>query len=133
VFALVAIDFYDATDDTRVDYPQVLTHVQQLPRPVLNMLAQRCTGWRTDQEHLREKAYVMNHCLRCGGKLTDHYLHAEPGSAFFPTSPDDCGNISMFTLPWQHATELECSVIVGGLTDFLEFDKAGPWDSLAAV
>ena len=70
----------------------------------------------------------MNHCYRCRGQLTDHYLHDEPGFAFFPTSPEQCRTICLFALAdeFSHSVPLVCSWTCGGLTDFLDYRHPRP-------
>jgi hypothetical protein len=130
VFALLASSVYDGVEEYTLPVVLLLNGIETLPPPVLDMLQQRCFGWRFDHERHGEPSYLMNHCLCCGAKLADNYLHAEPGSAFFPTSPDECWNISMFELPVEEEVPLRCGWISGGLTDWLEPEQAKPWQAL---
>jgi hypothetical protein len=75
----------------------------------------------------------MNHCLHCGARLTDDYTQGEPGSAFCPCSKEECWNISTYRLPVNEDVPLVCTSSVGGLTDFLDYDHAEPWEALAAA
>jgi hypothetical protein len=129
-FALLASGLYDGVEDDTFSDFILLKDIEYLPKRFLALLTEHCPGWRFDQEQPSEPAYLMNHCHRCGAKLTDSYTHAEPGSAFYPTSPDECCNISVFLLPVEDEVSLECSWSSGGLTDWLDFDEAKPWESL---
>lgn len=37
--------------------------------------------------------YFMNHCEHCGAKLGDYFMHAEPGGAFVPMSPEQASKM----------------------------------------
>ena len=130
VFALLASSLYDGVEDDTFNDLILLKDIEYLPRRFLAMLTERCPGWRFDQEEPSEPSRLMNHCPRCGMKITDFYTHAEPGSAFYPTSPDECGNISMFLLPVKGEVSLICGWSSGGLTDWLDYDQAKPWEAL---
>jgi hypothetical protein len=115
VFALLASGLYDGAEDDTFDDLILLKNIQYLPKRFLAMLTERCPGWRFDQEDPSEPSCLMNHCLRCGAKITDSYTHTEPGSAFYPTSPDECWNISVFLLPVEDEVSLECRAIASNI------------------
>ncbi len=128
VFALLASGLYDVVEDDTFNDFILLKDIEYLP-----MLTERCPGWRFDQEEPSEPPCLMNHCLPCGAKLTDSYTHAEPGSAFYPTSPDECWNISVFLLSVEDDVSMICGWSSGGLTDWLDYDRAEPWEALATA
>jgi hypothetical protein len=130
VFTLVATDYYDAEDNGTLELPLVLKNIERLPKRTLNLLLLRCPGWEFDREYPGDPPYLMNHCLRCRAKLTDHYLHDEPGSAFFPCSAEECWNISMFVLPDTATVPVVCSYTIGGMTQWLDYSKAKPLTEL---
>jgi hypothetical protein len=131
-FALLASGLYDGVeDDTFRDFI-LLKDIEYLPRRLLTLLMERCPGWRFDREEPSKPPCLMNHCLRCGAKLTDSYTHPEPGSAFYPTSPDECWNISVFRLPVEDDVSVVCGWSSGGLTDWLDYDQAKPWEAVDA-
>ncbi|MHB1425661.1 MAG: hypothetical protein ACYC3I_21035 [Gemmataceae bacterium] len=133
VYGLLSFGLYDKPQDERFDGPLLLNHIERLPQRILNLLTQRCPGWRFDCEKPSEPSYLMNHCLHCDAPLSDFYTHGEPGSAFYPTSPDECWNISVFQLPVEDDMAVDCSFSAGGLTDWLDFDRAKPWETPAAA
>jgi hypothetical protein len=126
VYALAAAGFSDDPEDEPSLQCVVLKHINHLPKWHLAVLREHCPGWRFVREEPTALPYLMNHCLRCDAPLTDRYLHAEPGSAFFPCGPDECWNISVFVLPADGALSLRCSWTAGGLTDWLDFEAAQP-------
>jgi hypothetical protein len=132
VFALLASGLYDGIEVHTFNDFILLKDIEYLPESVLAMLTKRCPGWRFDQEEPSEPSHLMNHCLGCGAKITDIYTHAEPGSAYYPTSPDECSNISMFLLPVEDDVSVVCGWSSGGLTDWLDYDQAKPWEALTA-
>ena len=131
-FALLASGLYDGGEDGIFDHFILLKNIKYLPKRFLAMLTEHCPGWRFDREEPSEPACLMNHCLRCAAKLTDTHIHAEPGSAFYPTSPDDCRNISVYLLPVEIQVRVVCGWSSGGLTDWLDYDLAKSWEALAA-
>lgn len=133
VFALLASGLYDGPEDSSFSDPLLLKDIERLPRRLLDLLTPHCPGWRFDRDDPSEPPYLMNHCHHCAAKLTDSYIHAEPGSAFYPTSPDECWNISAFLLPVEDDVSLVCCFSSGGLTDWLDYDEAKPWKTKAAV
>jgi hypothetical protein len=133
VFALLSSGLYDGVEDHTFNDFILLKDIEYLPKSLLAVLTEHCTGWRFNQEEPSEPPCLMNHCLRCEAKLTDSYTHAEPGAAFYPTSPDECWNISAFLLPVEGDISVICGWSSGGLTDWLDYDQAKPWEALAAA
>jgi hypothetical protein len=123
VFALVADVLYDAAEEDTFTGPLLLQHVDGLPRRLLAYFEKCCPGWRPDREEAGELPYLMNHCAHCGARLTDYHLHAEPGSAFFPASPEECTGIRLLAVPATDSVPLACGFSSGGLTDWLDFEK----------
>src|SRR5712692_10283949 len=74
VFALLASGLYDAVGDSSFNCLLVLKDIESLPKRVMALLKERCPGWRFDQQYPSEPPCLMNHCLRCGARLTDYYL-----------------------------------------------------------
>ncbi len=74
-FALLASGLYDGAEGSTFGDMVLLKDIDYLPA--------RCPGWRSDREDKPEPSYLMNHCLRCGAKLTDwlDYDHAQPWGA----------------------------------------------------
>jgi hypothetical protein len=125
VYTLAAAGLYDALEDDTFDDFIVLTRIERLPRRILRLLKGRCPTWSLDREEPDEPPYLMNHCRSCGAKLTDHYVHGDAGAAFYPTSPDECRNIKLFTLPTDDDEDIliKCSWNIG-IADLLDFDQA---------
>src|ERR1043166_3824109 len=71
VYTLVASALYDEPEQDHFDGPLVLTDIQKLPKRLLTLLAKRCRRYYFDREAPSDIPYLMNHCLRCGAKLTD--------------------------------------------------------------
>lgn len=79
-------DSDDANDDesnfTKFQYVTCLS-------PNLNRLvAEKYLAYFIDYSNTTRSFYYMNHCKRCAAVLGDHFLHNEPGGAFFP-EPDE--------------------------------------------
>ena len=131
VYALVAHALYDPSEDGEFDGPLILKDIERLPKRTLHLLQPRCPGWEFDRVPHRESPCLTNHCRHCNARLTDHYLHDEPGAAFFPCSPEECWNISRFTLPDTGPVPIHCSWTAGGLTEWLdEYVPARPLTEL---
>jgi hypothetical protein len=136
VHALVASGLYDAREESKLPVPLLLEYLQGLPEPFLAMLSERCPGWRYDREdpswrHAMNPGatYLMNHCMHCDAPLPDYYLHGEPGSAFVPTCDAECEGIGLYLLP-EEDVSLDCGFSSGGLTDWLDYGRAKPWEAL---
>lgn len=130
VYALMADSLYDASEDGTFPGPLVLKDIERLPGHTLALLRPRCPTWEFDKEQTDQSQYLMNHCHRCTAKLTDFYLHAEPGSAFYPCGPDECYNIDLFAIPETSPVPLVCAFTAGGLTEWLDYDAAKPLTEL---
>jgi hypothetical protein len=130
VYALVAAALYHAPEEDTFTGPLVLKDIESLPRRVLALLEQHCPGWRLECQDSTQSPSLRNHCQHCGAVIPDQSLHAEPGSAFCPTSPADCLNIHAFAVPAHDPVPLVCSCTAGGLTDWLELDRAKPLTGL---
>lgn len=58
----------------------------------VSLLSPQCTDalksiseiYFPDKSAMANQSYYMNHCERCGVKLGDWFLHAEPDGCFFP-------------------------------------------------
>jgi hypothetical protein len=132
-FALLASGLYDGVEDDTFNDFILLKDIEYLPKRFLALLTERCPGWRFDRVEPSEPPCLMNHCLRCGARIADSYTHDAPGSAFYPTSPDECWNISVFLLPVEDEVSMVCGWSSGCLTDWLDYDQAAPWKALAAA
>jgi hypothetical protein len=121
----VAAAFQDAECGGTLEGPVVLRDIEQLPKSTLAPLL-RCHGWAFDREGPGQPLYLMNHCQRCLAQVTDRYLHTEPGSAFFPCTPDDCWNISLYEVPAAGPVPAVCSYTLGGMTEWLDYSEAKP-------
>lgn len=40
-------------------------------------------AYRLDHSATADSDYVMNHCVKCGAKLGDHFMHNEPDGPFY--------------------------------------------------
>jgi hypothetical protein len=141
VYALLASSFYDGYERGTYDNA-ILEYIERLPKPFLRRLQERCPTWGFDREDSSVTRYAMNpgatylinHCQHCEVPLPDFYLFGEPGSPFFPTDEDECENIGVYLLPEEEDISLVAASIVdaGGLTDWLNYDNAKPWEELPA-
>ncbi|WP_152054204.1 hypothetical protein [Tautonia marina] len=127
VCTLAASGLYDASDGDFFDRFIVLTHAAEVPEQLLALLRARFPNWYPDREEGSGTAYLMNHC-ECGSRLTDDDIHAEPGAAFHPTSPDACRNISLYRLPIGEELPLVCSWTIG-VGEWLDPARAADWQA----
>lgn len=124
VYALGCAAFLDAEGGVSMQVFHFLSHVRQLPGPVLRLL-KGCAGYFPDRAAEGEPAYLMNHC-RCGARFDDDELHGHVGVAFWPGTPGGYRRIKPFQLLITEPIPIECSCAVGG-GEYLCLEKAALW------
>lgn len=129
VVALMSRDVrWDDEDALEDDEPYLLLTVTQMPLEVLKALQLLNHRFQLAHSRTRNLDYYANHC-ECGALLGDHFLHSEPGGAFFPDSETDFEKIIVVKLPCSGTLLFhgEWSQGVGG--DILKMAKRKRWKS----
>ncbi|WP_416769560.1 DUF5710 domain-containing protein [Pseudomonas sp. RHF3.3-3] len=99
-------------------YGGTVSDVGSLSPQVLRRIRQFTGSFRLDYSKMAGCRYFMNHCQHCGAKLGDFYMHAEPGGAFVPMSPEQAGKITLHRI--NERFDANCGV--GFATqDFMEW------------
>ncbi|WP_423395547.1 hypothetical protein [Burkholderia sp. LMG 21824] len=62
---------------------------------VRRLIRGHCSNYYIDQSKMAESSYYMNHCVKCGAKFGDFFMHSEPGGAFFPVSEGEAKSITL--------------------------------------
>ena len=60
-----------------------LSNVEELDRAIVDKLGVLAPAYRVDRSATQGRHVWMNHCLHCGAKQGDFFLHNEPDGPFF--------------------------------------------------
>jgi hypothetical protein len=84
----------DGEESTEPDVG-TLTYIRSLNPEALDQVSRRAPslGWRASKTAGIE--YLGNACSACGALQGDHYLHSEPGAAFFPLNEKEMAEIAV--------------------------------------
>ena len=125
VYTLGCTTFHDAHELRPVEAFHFQRLIHSVPQRVLDLLNARSPGFFLDQEEVRQRLYLMNHCV-CGASLDDDYLHGDVDAAFMPDTPEGYENFELFLLPIDEVIPVESSYALGG-GEYLDFAKVEPW------
>jgi hypothetical protein len=62
----------------------ILSDVQELPKDVYFFIKNRVPSFKMKYSKMAGYKYLGNNCPKCGLLSGEFFLHAEPGSPFFP-------------------------------------------------
>lgn len=95
----------------------ILTNIHQMPDLLLQAIQARCPSFKLKYSKMAGSEYYANTCPKCGVITGDFYLHAEPGSPFFPTDEADAAELTIEELPLSGPVELDarCGYGLGDL------------------
>ncbi len=92
--------------------PLLLSSIAEMPASVAETI---CVLHPRFQKHFSRTAgqtYFANLC-ECGANFGDHYLHSEPGGAFFPETDEAAARMTIQTLPLEGEFELTATYAQG--------------------
>lgn len=93
--------------------PILLNNIQSMPEGFLASIRQVQPHYEFRESHTAGISFFMNTCASCGASLGDHFLHGEPGGAFFPVSDEDEAAIEVHELPFVGTYRFECAPGLG--------------------
>lgn len=99
----VASDKYEMIekDDDSEDESNVFTaysSLKNIPAELESIIQLQCVTYFKDFSRTTKGNYYINHCASCRAKIGDHFLHDEPGGAFFPTDEGQGKDIKLFQI-----------------------------------
>ena len=106
-FAAGAATPHDEDEEVDDISPLILQDIQEAPAPFLIAAATTGVDFRERFSQAAGHEYFMNHC-ECGAPFGDHYLHSEPGHAFFPLDPREAERIQVQEIEWDVDMEADC-------------------------
>ncbi|GAA5483917.1 hypothetical protein [Haloferula sargassicola] len=107
-FAVAAVTCDDEDDDDLpVHSPVVLRDVEQAPLLFLAAATRSDADFKKRYSRAADREYFMNHCT-CGAPFGDHFLHNEPGHAFYPLDPTDAASIKVHEIDCTESQEIDC-------------------------
>lgn len=93
---------------TETDDMFIIRELDVIPEALLAELTARNPSYRRQHSNTVGGAYYANTCPDCDRLTGDHFLHAQPGGAFFPTSTAEAAAIRVERLQFPEP------VLVGG-------------------
>lgn len=106
-FAVTAVTPHDDEDEVDDFSPLILRDIQDAPHPFIAAAAQTEAHFQKGFSRTSGREYFMNHCT-CGAAFGDHFLHSEPGHAFFPTDEGEAALIHIQEIDWDEDLECDC-------------------------
>lgn len=85
--------------------PLLLSNIVEMPASVVDAVCTRHPRYRKHLSRTIGQTYFANLC-ECGANFGDHYLHSEPGGAFFPETDETAARMTIQTLPLEGEFEL---------------------------
>ena len=96
----------------------VLSDIVEMPAEVFSYLRQRNPGFESRYSNTAGHSYFSNTC-ECGALFGDHYLHSEPGAAFFPESKEEAAKITLSSIPVPPPLKFDCVCHYGSVGELI--------------
>ncbi len=100
------VDMLGSSDDSEAPY--LLSNIADMPESLYATVAAIHPRFRKHLSRTAGEAYYANIC-ECGANFGDHYLHSDPGGAFFPLDAEAASRMSIRKLPLDGTFELDAS------------------------
>ena len=97
----------DDDNELPVHSPVVLTNIRSAPHPFLIAATRSGANYESRFSKTAGHEYFMNQC-GCGAVLGDHFLHNEPGHAFFPMNEEEASSVQVQEIDCSDPLEIEC-------------------------
>ena len=96
----------------------VLSDIIEMPEEVFSYLRQHNPRYESRYSNTAGHSYFSNTC-ECGALFGDHYLHSEPGGAFFPESEEDAAKITLSSIPVHPPLKFDCDCHYGSVGELI--------------
>lgn len=98
--------FEDVSDPSE---PAILSYILTLPDDLLAEMRKVLPSFSLQKSHTTGDSYFANSCPACSALLGDHFMHSEPGGAFFPEDEAAAKRIKIHRLPIARKIEIDAS------------------------
>lgn len=92
--------------------PLLLSNIEEMPASVAETVLALHPHFQKHFSRTAGQTYFANLC-ECGTNFGDHYLHSEPGGAFFPETDEAAARMSIQRLPLEGEFELTATYSQG--------------------
>tara|TARA_R110001592_G_scaffold363287_1_gene683213 strand:- start:5283 stop:5726 length:444 start_codon:yes stop_codon:yes gene_type:complete len=110
-------------NDEQEGMPCTLNDITSIPVSLLNYIQARVPNFKLCYSRTIGDRYYGSVCPSCGKLYGDHFLHHEPGIAFFPNTNEDAAALYITQLPTDDVIELEAGCHYGTACIILEHAK----------
>ena len=80
--------------------PLLLSNIEEMPVVLAETIRALHPRFQKHFSRTAKQTYFANLC-ECGANFGDHYLHSEPGGAFFPETDEAAARMTIQTLPLE--------------------------------
>jgi hypothetical protein len=91
----------------------ILADVLELPKDVYFFIKNRVPSFKMKYSKMAGYKYLGNTCHKCGLLSGEFFLHAEPGSPFFPEDENDARSLYIKEIPLTGSITVTASVNTG--------------------
>jgi len=108
-----AIALLASNVDAAEDEICILSDIQELPKDVYLFVKNRVPSFKMKYSKMAGHKYLGNTCPKCGFLSGEFFLHAEPGSPFFPMDDNDAKSLYIREIPLTGSITVAASVSMG--------------------
>jgi hypothetical protein len=91
----------------------LLNNVSDLPSHVVDVMKYLRFNFNKRYSRSAEMEYWANCCVHCDSLQGDHFLHNQPGAAFFPQYEDQAAMMELYLFQLQKVTHIDCGFSLG--------------------
>ncbi len=141
VIALASQNFYefdyaneeDENDLTKEwfkqDYFTFFSTPKYIDREIIDLIQQKFPFYKYGYSKTINGKYWANHCQHCNALQGDFFNHSEPGGAFFPTTLEECQEITLIEVPSKFDLTINAGTGWSSIEDMiLEHSEKQKWE-----
>ncbi|TVO69712.1 hypothetical protein [Sedimenticola selenatireducens] len=106
-------EFKDPEYPDDEEEPLIFVSIDHIPATILSFIQALVPGYKLQDSRTAGHEYYGNSCRACGALIGDHYIHSEPGGAFFPTNAEEAQRIYLTEIPLLEADEISAELSIG--------------------